>query len=74
MEIATTTRRWGNSLGVIIPNEVVINERIQEGQDIIIDIVSEKKTTGADIFGKLKFKRSTQEILDEVDKDFEPKE
>jgi len=31
------------------------------------------KTTGADIFGKLKFKKPIQVLLDETDKDFEPK-
>ncbi|MCP6727533.1 MAG: AbrB/MazE/SpoVT family DNA-binding domain-containing protein [Patescibacteria group bacterium] len=74
MEIETKTRRWGSSLGVIIPKELVKEERLQEGQEIRIDILSRKKTTGADIFGKLKFKKPVQVLLDETDKDFEPAE
>ena len=74
MEIKTKTRKWGSSLGVIIPKELVKEERLQEGQEIRIDILSRKKTTGADIFGKLKFKKPVQVLLDETDKDFEPAE
>jgi len=72
MEVETTTKKWGSSLGIIIPKEIVRGERIQEGQKIRIDILTKKKTTGADIFGKLKFKEPIQKILNEVDKDFEP--
>ena len=72
MEIETTTKKWGSSLGIIIPRRVVKEERLQEGQEIRIEIMGRRKTTGADIFGKLKFKKSTQEMLDEVDRDFEP--
>ncbi len=74
MEIEAKTRRWGSSLGVIIPKELVKEERLQQGQEIRIDILSRKKTTGADIFGKLKFKKPIQVLLDETDKDFEPEE
>ena len=72
MEIETKTKRWGSSLGIIIPKELVKKERLQEGQEIRVNILSGKKTTGADIFGKLKFKKPIQILLDETDKDFEP--
>ena len=72
MEIETRTKKWGSSLGIIIPKRIVITERIQAGQKISVDILSKKKTTGADIFGKFKFKKPIQVLLDETDKDFEP--
>lgn len=71
MEIGTKTKKWGSSLGIIIPKEVVKKERLQEEQEIRINILSGKKTTGADIFGKLKFKKPIGVLLDETDKDFE---
>ena len=71
MEIGAKTKKWGSSLGVIIPKEIVKKERLQEGQEIRIEIISRKKTTGEDIFGKLKFKKPIQILLDETDKDFE---
>jgi len=80
MEIETITKKWGSSLGLIIPKKIVREERIQAGQKIRVNILSKKKTTGADIFEmvkkhplpKRKDKRSTQEVLDEIDKELEP--
>ncbi len=72
MEIETETKRWGSSLGIIIPSKIIKAEKIQVGQKITIDILSKKKTTGEDIFGKFKFKKPIQVLLDETDKDFEP--
>lgn len=72
MEIETKTKKWGSSLGIIIPKKIVILERIKEGQKINISILSKKKTTGGDIFGKFKFKKPIQVLLDETNKDFEP--
>ena len=74
MEVKTKTKKWGSSLGIIIPKEIVREKRIQEGQEIRIDILTKKKTTGTDIFGKLKFKKPIQVLLDETDKDFESEE
>lgn len=74
MEIVTKTKRWGSSLGIIIPKNIVREEKLQEGQEVKIDILSRKKTIGTDIFGKLKFKKPIQILLDETDKDFEPEE
>jgi len=71
MEVETKTKKWGSSLGIIIPKEIVRQERIREGQEIRINILTRKKTTGADIFGVLKFKKPIQILLDETDKDFE---
>lgn len=79
MEIEIQTKKWGSSLGIIIPKEIVRKERIEKGQKIIVDILS-KKTTVGDIFRmveknplpKTKDKRSTQEVMDEIDKELEP--
>ena len=73
MEIEAETRKWGNSLGIIIPKVIVEKENLKQNQKIkILAVETESKTRVKDIFGKLKFKRPTQEILDEVDRDFEP--
>ena len=72
IQVNTKTRKWGNSVGVIIPNEVIKEQGIKEGQEVIMTIISKKKTTGEEIFGKLKFKKPIQVLLDETDKDFEP--
>ena len=71
MEIETLTRKWGNSIAVIIPAQIAEQEKIKENQEITIEFKKkrpEKIKAGA-LFGFLKdWKRPTNEILDEADK------
>jgi antitoxin component of MazEF toxin-antitoxin module len=66
-------RRWGNSLGIIIPSNIIKNQSINENSEIEIMINLKSKTKAGDIFGILKgkLKRSTEDLLNEVNKDFE---
>jgi len=77
--VKVQARKWGNSVGVILPRKVVETEDIKEGVEFDIIVDSGKKTKVKDIFGILKGRtkksgRSTQEILDEVDKELWPAE
>ena len=67
MEVETKTRRWGSSIGVIIPKEIIDKQNIKENENIFISV--KKKLLVSDVFGALKgWKRSTQEIKDELRK------
>ncbi len=70
MEIKTKTKKWGNSIGVLIPKEVVKEEKIKPNQEITLMISTKPITKGRDIWGTLKFKESTEELMREVDKEF----
>ncbi len=63
-EVETTTRKWGNSLGITIPREIVEEEKLEENQEIIVDI--RKKTDIRRIRGLGKFKKSAQQLKDEM--------
>lgn len=65
MEIKTVARRWGSSIGIIIPKEVVEAKKINENEEIVIEI--KKRPLAGEFFGKLKgkLKKSAQEIKDE---------
>ena len=52
MDIKVKPKRWGNSLAVIIPNEIVEKEGIKENKEIILNIVKEADLS--DIFGLIK--------------------
>lgn len=73
--INVKVKKWGNSFGIIIPKEIVNAENINENSEISIIVRSNNKTSVEDIFNlskKLnlsKPKKSTKELLDEVDKD-----
>ena len=69
-------KKWGNSLGIVLPKSLVENQKLKEGVEIEITIRPKNVTKVKDIFGILKgkTKKSTAEIMKEVDKDFWSKE
>lgn len=74
--INTKVKRWGNSFGIILPADIVRQNKIKEGTDIEVRITTKNKTKAKDIFGILKGKltRETDDLLKEVDRDFEKNE
>ena len=66
MATEAIVRKWGNSLGIILPYDVVEREHIHEEDKIIIQIV--KRANLSDIFGSLPRTMSGQEFKDMVRK------
>lgn len=65
VEIQAKTRKWGSSIGVVIPKEVVDEAGIKPNEKIVIEI--KKRPLAKEFFGLLKdWKRPTQEIKDEM--------
>jgi antitoxin component of MazEF toxin-antitoxin module len=66
-------KKWGNSFGIIIPKEIIDKQQIKEGVTVKINIQTNNKSTAGDIFGILKKKlnRDTDDLLKEVNEDFE---
>ena len=72
MAIEVRTKRWGSSIGVVIPSETIEKLNIKPDEDIVIEI-EKKNNVLKELFGAVKFKRSTEEILKETRKDMESK-
>ena len=71
IEVESKVKKWGNaSLAFIIPKEVVKERKIKPNQ-IIRVIIEEDENVLRKTFGMLKgkLKQSTEEILEEVDRD-----
>lgn len=68
IEIKTKLRRWGNSLGIVVPQKMLESQKIKEGDEISI-FVSTKKTNLRNLFGKHKFKKPVEEMMKEIDED-----
>jgi len=66
MTIEVTTRKWGNSIGLILPKEFVEKYHIGPDEKILLDVV--KKADLRDIFGSLPRKMSGQAFKDMVKK------
>lgn len=70
LEIKAKTKKWGNSIGILIPKEAVRKENIKPEQEVTVLISAKPITKGKDIWGTLKFKESTEELMREVDREF----
>jgi len=66
IETETQVKEWGRSVGVIIPKDATIKERIKVG-DVVKLLIKKKTNPVKETFGILNFKRTTEEILKEVD-------
>jgi len=65
-EVVVTARKWGNSIGITLPKEMVEKEKIRENDKIVVEI--KKVSSLKALFGTMKSKKSTQQIKDEMRK------
>ena len=67
IECETVTRKWGNSLGITLPREIVESQHLKEHEKIKILVLKNngnlRKTFG---LAKGKWKKSAQQIKDEI--------
>lgn len=71
LEFRATPRRWGNSIGITLPSQIVEEGNIKEEKEIEVLIV-EKKVDLRKIFGSLRLEKPTQKIKDEMRAGWEP--
>ena len=65
VETEVKTRKWGSSIGVVLPKEIVDEVGIKPDETIRIDIRKQVKVK--DVFGMFpEWKRPTQEIKDKA--------
>ncbi len=66
MQAEVLVKKWGNSLGVILPKQMVEKEHLEENEKIVIDVRKEANLTK--IFGTLKTDITGQEFKDLIRK------
>lgn len=66
MGIEVTVRRWGNSLGVVLPREFIESKGIKEDEHLVLEVVKEADLTK--VFGSIKRPMSGQAFKDMVRK------
>ncbi|MFQ5531562.1 MAG: AbrB/MazE/SpoVT family DNA-binding domain-containing protein [Candidatus Nanoarchaeia archaeon] len=72
MPINVKTKKWGNSIGVIIPSETVEQLSIKPDEKLIIEIEKNGNVL-KEMFGTMKSKKTAKQIVDEVRRDLESK-
>ena len=70
MAIEATVRKWGSSVGVVLPKELVDAQELKENQKVLIEVVKEANLRH--LFGTLKTGMSGQEFKDMVRKGWKP--
>ena len=76
--INVKAKKWGNSIGIVLPKPIVEKENISEGTDLVINVKAKNRTTAGDLaalsikMGLVKklSKINTQEALKKVDEAF----
>lgn len=64
VKIEVVARKWGNSLGITIPSEIVEEERLSENQKVIVEIKPAFNLTK--LRGLVKFSKSAQQLKEEM--------
>lgn len=64
----TKVRRWGRSLGIVIPRDVAEKEKIKANDSVEI-LIRKKSDALKETFGSLKFGKSTKKMLDQTDEE-----
>jgi antitoxin component of MazEF toxin-antitoxin module len=73
-------KKWGNSLGIILPKKIVDSENLKENSEVNIFIQPNKLMTVHDLieFSRMnelkKLKKPTDKIMKEIDKELWPEE
>lgn len=72
MAVEVKVKKWGNSMGVILPKFVIEKEQIKENDEILIQVVKEADLSNE--FGSLKRKKglSGQKFKDIVREGWKP--
>jgi len=69
IEIKTKIRRWGNSFGVVVPQKSLAKEgAIKENEEVTV-MITRNKPNLRKFFGAHKFKKSTEQMMREIDKE-----
>ena len=73
MTIQVKTKKWGNSIAIIIPSDTIAEMNIKPNEEVVVEI-ERKGNVLKELFGAGKRgKKSTAQILKETRKELESK-
>jgi antitoxin component of MazEF toxin-antitoxin module len=75
-QIKVKAKKWGNSMAVVIPANIVNKESIEEGTELMMTLDKKKISTVGDLMElgrkmklREKMKRPVDELMREIDKE-----
>ena len=70
--ITAKIKKWGNSIGLLIPKEEARKLNLKENQEVVVELIK-KENPLKELYGSLKFNKSTEQLLKESRKMLESK-
>ena len=64
-------KKWGNSVGITIPSDVIKDENIGLNRKIEVLVIGNRRKKLKRIFGTLKLKKPTQRVMEEIDEGYD---
>jgi antitoxin component of MazEF toxin-antitoxin module len=72
-EVVCKAKKWGNSIGVILPKSIVKSHQIKPEEELVIEIKEKKSNVLKELFGAGKSKKITRKEFLEYRKLLESK-
>jgi antitoxin component of MazEF toxin-antitoxin module len=72
MAVEVVTKKWGNSIGIVIPKNLADKIRLKPKETVLIEI-ERKQNVLRELFGAIQFKEPTEKILRDTRKELESK-
>jgi antitoxin component of MazEF toxin-antitoxin module len=67
MALTLRTRKWGNSLAVVIPSETVRKLKLRSDDEVSVELERGRRNPLKELFGAGKdIRKSTRKLIDEV--------
>ena len=70
-QFTAVPKKWGNSLGITIPAEVIKEEKIKPQDKITVLVFKDYSKRLKKMFGTLKLKKPTQKVMEEIDEGYD---
>ena len=64
-------KKWGNSWGITIPAEIIKSESLKLNKKTTFLVMGDNRKKIKEIFGTLKIKKPTRQIMDEIDEGYD---
>ena len=61
------TRKWGNSIGIILPKDLVEKQNLKENEMIVVNVV--KKIDFSDVFGMIKKRKMSGQKMKDLSRE-----
>lgn len=73
IEFEVELKKWGNSIGLIVPKEELASEPLKARQKVKAIIMPLRQVKVEDIFGKARLSTKTSKLLKSIDKELASK-